>query len=314
MNKTENQKHAFCIMAHDDTECLQVLLRLLDDENNTLFLHIDRKSDKINEELLKTNLSRLIIIPANARINVNWGGLSQVKAELLLFKKALNDGDFSYLHLISGSDLPLQSNKAIHGFFKDLPEGTNIVTFSHGKAIEENVDFKTRYYHPFVEYQKFRKDGNLYHFLQDMGAKSLRKIMVEIQKRTGYRRNYRDMKIKKGSNWVSITQDFARYLVENEKKILKMFRGVICPDEIFLHTMLYNSKFRDTIWDYSNEKGFKTRYIDWERGTPYVWQQEDYEELKSSGSLFARKFSSHKDKEIINLILRDGEKHHNGRR
>ena len=34
------------------------------------------------------------------------------------------------------------------------------------------------------------------------------------------------------------------------------------------------------------------RYIDWERGNPYVWQEKDTDELLSSPYLFARKFAS----------------------
>ena len=38
-------KHAFLIMAHGRLPLLRVLLSMLDDERNDIFLHIDRKSD-----------------------------------------------------------------------------------------------------------------------------------------------------------------------------------------------------------------------------------------------------------------------------
>ena len=34
------------------------------------------------------------------------------------------------------------------------------------------------------------------------------------------------------------------------------------------------------------------RLIDWRRGNPYVWRDEDYDELIHSDRIFARKFSS----------------------
>ena len=40
-------KHAFLIMAHGSLPLLRVLLSMLDDERNDIFLHIDRKSDML---------------------------------------------------------------------------------------------------------------------------------------------------------------------------------------------------------------------------------------------------------------------------
>lgn len=295
-------KHAYCVMAHDDMYCLESLIQLLDFENNDIFLLIDKKSKSLKTDKISTKKSGLFIIPENRRIDIRWGGLSQVKAELTLFKEALNHGDYSYLHLISGADLPLKNQSEIHNWFDNVKKGSNFVTFSHGDKITENVNFKTRYYHPFVEFQRFRKEGNLWHILQDIGAKSWRKLWVKSQILFKYKRNWKDLKIRKGSQWVSITNDFAKYLIKNESRILKMFKGVLCPDEIFIHTIIYNSPFKETIWDYENLKEQNIRKIDWERGNPYTWKSDDFKELIESGSFFARKFNSKTDKEIIEKI------------
>lgn len=228
--------------------------------------------------------------------------MSQVKAELTLFKAAVSNFHYSYIHLISGADLPLKTQEEIHGFFEKLPEDSNVLAFSEGEHIRRNVEFKTRYYHPYVEFQRFRHDGNIAHLIQDFTAKFSRKVSVSLQKAIGYKRNWKDLELKKGSQWVSISSEFASYLVENEKYILERFKGVICPDEIFLHTMLYNSKFKDTIIDVSQKEIATIRKIDWERGNPYTWRENDFEELINSDALFARKFSSKVDKEIIDKI------------
>ena len=44
------------------------------------------------------------------------------------------------------------------------------------------------------------------------------------------------------------------------------------------------------------------RYIDWERGAPYVFRSDDFEDLINSSCLFARKFDSTVDREIIEKI------------
>ena len=43
-------------------------------------------------------------------------------------------------------------------------------------------------------------------------------------------------------------------------------------------------------------------WIDWKRGAPYVWTNDDKEQIMSSDDLFARKFSTAKDKQIIDYI------------
>lgn len=303
MESLNEHKHAYCIIAHQDPFLLKTLISLIDDPRNEIFLLFDKKSKGLHKEHYTVKNSRLHIIPFSDSINIRWGGLSQVKAELILFKNALYKSKFRFLHLLSGADLPLRSQNYIHDFFNSIPENTNFVTFSHGDSIEKNVEFKTRYYHPFVEFQQFRKDGNLCHWFQDGFSKTIRKISVTTQKIVNFRRNWKNLEIKKGSNWVTISSDFTKFLVENEDFILNKFKGVICADEIFLHTLLYNSSFKDTIYDYNNQRP-SIRKIDWERGSPYVWKKDDFNELIISEAIFARKFSSDKDKEIIEMIAK----------
>ena len=45
------------------------------------------------------------------------------------------------------------------------------------------------------------------------------------------------------------------------------------------------------------------RHIDWEKGKPYTFQMEDYEELMNTEDLFARKFDEQIDLRIIDMIL-----------
>jgi hypothetical protein len=53
---------------------------------------------------------------------------------------------------------------------------------------------------------------------------------------------------------------------------------------------------------YENDNENCKRLIDWKRGTPYVFKKEDYNMIMNSNTMFARKFSTIVDKEIIDLI------------
>ncbi len=77
----------------------------------------------------------------------------------------------------------------------------------------------------------------------------------------------------------------------------------MCGDEIFLQTILWNSPFKENIYRFNDEYRSNLREVDWKRGNPYVWgsSSEDFELLKNSDKLFARKFSN-QFPDIINKI------------
>lgn len=71
---------------------------------------------------------------------------------------------------------------------------------------------------------------------------------------------------------------------------------------MFLQTVLWNSPFREKIWDLSDEYHSCMRKIDWKRGKPYTWKLEDFSELVDSPAFFGRKFSS-KDEVLIQKLV-----------
>lgn len=106
------------------------------------------------------------------------------------------------------------------------------------------------------------------------------------------------LKLYKGAQWFSITHEFAKYLISQKKVIYKYFGTAICADEVFVQTMIGNSRFKDCIAD------SYMRCIDWKRGAPYTFTIEDYDMLMNSGMFFARKFDEHVDMEIVNKLYK----------
>lgn len=102
---------------------------------------------------------------------------------------------------------------------------------------------------------------------------------------------------QKGPNWVSITGEFARYIVEHKNEIRRTYKCSRCCDEVFLQTLLFNSQFSKNVCT----KGCMRR-IDWKRGNPYIFGINDFEELKSSDAWFARKLTLENSGELINKI------------
>ena len=281
-------KHAYLILAHNNFYTLKVLLKLLDNENNDIYIHIDKKTRNVpKEEILsvvqKSNLHWV------TPIKTYWGHSSLVNAELKLIKTAILNGEYEYLHLISGVDLPLKKQSEIHKFFEDN-KGKEFVGFSNFK---NNYEDRVKYYYWL---QKYEKNSKITAKLQEIWTKFQKILKVNRLKNS-------NINIQKGCQWVSITGDFAKYIIKQEKWIQKFFANTNCSDELLMQTILINSPFAKNIYNKNDEYKSCLREIDWERGSPYVWKKEDKDILLSSNNIFARKFDENVDKEIMKIIM-----------
>ena len=284
MSDSTNKKHAYLIMAHTNFPQLQILINLLDHPNNDIYLHVDKRSVDFRPEMIRVSASNLTIIDP---IRITWGGHSQIRCELNLLK-ASAPNHYRYYHLISGIDLPLKSQDEIHEFFEaHYPE--NFINF----------------HAPSNESKSFLYRIEQYHIFQDLMGRSkglvpglLRRAnngFIALQKLVGFRRK-QYIPPYKGTNWFSITDELAQYVLSQEALIKKQFYYSSCADEVFLHSVAMASPCRDTIVDDC------LRAIDWDRGDPYIFRQEDVDNLLVSPNLFGRKFDTQVDAQAIDKI------------
>ncbi len=283
-------KHAFLVIAHKNDKTFKTLIQMLDYKDNDIFVHMDAKSKNYSPAATEKLVKKSRVFHTE-RTSVTWGGYSQINSELVLLKKATETGKYEYYHLLSGEDLPLMKPSEMHAFF-EKNKGKEFVSFMKEEFIDE---YRVRYWYPFQE----KLGRKLAHFTR----------MFALAQRPFVHRN-KGIKFQKGTNWFSITDDFARYVVSKEEWIKKTFRKTWCCDEVFLHTLLINSGFSKNIYcDKRSKNSWKNscsmRYIDWERGAPYTFRLEDYDELRKSGMAFARKFSVNTDAAIIDKLKND---------
>lgn len=151
-------KHAYLIIAHNKFEQLKMLCEMLDFEQNDIYMHIDAHVTDFDADSFRPSLRHSKMKFAE-RTRVNWGGYSQIQAELNLLKAAANSGeDYSYYHLLSGADLPLRPAQEIWGFFEQ--RGTEFIHFSaHDFAMEERTQERAKCYHLLQEKVGNRPDG-----------------------------------------------------------------------------------------------------------------------------------------------------------
>jgi hypothetical protein len=282
-------KHAYLIIAHKNDKTFKTLIEMLDYKDNDIFIHMDAKLEGYRPAATEKLAKKSRVFHAE-RTDVHWGGYSQINAEMVLLKKATETGKYDYYHLISGEDLPIKTQKQIHEFF-DKNKGKEFVTFYKGKFQDE---YRVRYWYPFQE----KLGRKIPHFTR----------VFALAQRPFVHRN-KGIKFQKGTNWFSITDDFARYVVSQEDWVKRVFRKTWCCDEVFLYTLLINSPFMKNVFHHKKD-GKKygwdntcgMRLIDWERGAPYTFRSEDYEELMKSEMCFARKFDAKVDAGIIDKL------------
>lgn len=289
-------KHAYLIMAHNEPYILERLLKLIDDKRNDIYLHIDKKWHDFDFEYFKkiVNKSNLYFTD---RLDVRWGTYRQIECELLLFEMAHNNGGYSYYHVLSGVDMPLVSQDVIHDYF-NKNNGKEFIHFDfYDKVLPETVD-RIKYFHLFV---KNKRSSNIllrkiYEKLYNGCLKIQRLLHINRIKKM-------PIKWRKGANWISVTDNVISYILENKKKIRKIFKYSICADELFVQSLIYNSKlFKNVYKTHDNDYNAVLRFIDWNRGEPYTFKSLDFDELINSKCFFARKFSTKVDKDIINKI------------
>lgn len=282
-------KHAYLILAHHEYPVLTRLIQALDDPRNTIFIHFDKKIKELPQ--LETIHSDLHIL--RERTDVRWGDISVVEAEYKLFEKAVAVDEFVYYHLLSGVDMPLKSQDEIHDFFNQNQRKEFIGYSTYDYRYE--VDRKVNRFHLFPE--DFRPAPGGMPFVRRL----VRFFALKIQYMLRYRRNS-GIDFKKGTQWVSLTHDFIKYTISKKDEVLTMYRNTFCSDEIFIHTLCWNSVFKDRIFNPDHEGKGCMRMIGWKDGVLYDWENKDYDALIQSEYLFARKFNS-KNIELVNRIL-----------
>lgn len=288
------RKHAYLIMAHNNFDLLKILIKLLDDERNDIYVHIDKKSNDFNEEYIKRDIkhSKILFID---RMKVTWGGYSQIECEMKLLKES-SIFQYDYYHFLSGIDLLLKNQDYIHEFF----ERNNGKEFIHFCSDEFNKKSIHRY--------------SIYHLFQDIVGRNknilyyFEKILIKIQSKISFiQRINRNIEYVGGSNWCSLTHKCVKYIVESEKLIKQLFKYTLCCDEFFIQTLVKNSKFYEDVYKKKDTYSACMRYIDWERGNPYVFNIDDWGLLYNSEFLFARKFNldSKEQKLIVEKIYKE---------
>lgn len=284
-------RHAFIVTAFRDYGMLRRTLQLLDFDYNSIHLHVDSNSALPGSDVL--GVVKRASLHLTPRVDVRWAGVSMVQAGLTATRSALQEADFDYIHLLTESDLPIRPMSEIHSFFR---EHSGFEFIEYHPDNDGFAQYKGQVFHFFANRRSYRS-SKLTKYANHGLAKAQQK--VQFQRHPGVRYYH-------GSAFWSITRGLAEYVDERADQILRDYRWTLAPDEVYLHTLVMNSPYRDRLYEFEIPMISSARYIDWARregNSPHTITVEDLGEMLSNdGLMFARKFNPAVDSEVIDRV------------
>jgi len=273
-------KIANLILVHKHPDQLNRLIKNLQHPDIINYIHIDRKVEAVPflDVLLFPNTHFI-----RNRVKVTWGGYSILAATFSSIQEILRvNPNITHINVMSGQDYPIEPIDSLVKIAKDHPD-TEFIEFDN---IERSWESNAKI--------------NQYHFSEwpYPGVYTFQRFFNYL---TGPRKFPYSMQVMEGPNWMMLTRKACEYLMEfnrNNQNFYRYFRFVWVPEEVYIHTVLYNSPFR--------EKMVKDnfRYIDWseKKASPKNLTLSDLSKITESGKIIARKFDIFLDDKVLDLL------------
>ena len=297
----------YLILAHKNPLQLSRMIERLDDGASKFFIHLDAKTPiEPFTACLKGGHIRFI----EPRERCVWGDFSIVRATIHLMEAASKEQGFFIL--MSGQDYPIQSQGYINAFL----ESNKGFDFIEIEPLEEKwkpkmVKDKLEHYHilhseerghsncyaPFAHCSVFQKLRTLMHLLKGRLSRKNFKLLCSLPKRVApFERQYAGSQF-----WAFSERTFyavLNYIHEHKAALEGYYKYTSSPDEIYFHSVLMDLVAKDSTIKLKDP----ITYVNYFRKNN-VFITEDFEKLSSAkGKLFARKFDTDIDIEILNLI------------
>jgi len=281
----------YCILAHKEPEQICRLINRLQTPNDRIHVHFDTSIGKERfadwERLIERNCK-----DGNFKVvsefQCKWGSFGIIDAMLSAMKR-YEKVDYDYFINLSGECYPLRAPKIIK---KELDD--------RKCAFIEVFKMPLLGWRPDGGMERLQKRWYILKTMKYPHAEfySIPRLRKELpNKLTPYG----------GSAWFCLPKAVVSYIIsflEKNSSLRNYFRRVLIPDEIMFQTILMNSPFKSST-DNDNK-----RYIDWNGGGsrhPRILRITDFEKMKNSGKLFARKFDYNVDREILDRIDKEIE-------
>ena len=297
----------YLILAHKNPLQLSRMIERLDDGASKFFIHLDAKTPI---EPFAACLEGAHICFIEPRERCVWGDFSIVRATIHLMEAASKEQGFFIL--MSGQDYPIQSQGYINAFL----ESNKGFDFIEIEPLEEKwkpkmVKDKLEHYHilhseerghsncyaPFSYCSVFQQLRTLTHLLKGRLSMKNFRLLCSLPKRvTPFERQYAGSQF-----WAFSERTFyamLHYIREHKAALEGYYKYTSSPDEIYFHSVLMDLVAKDSTIKLKDP----ITYVNYFRKNN-VFVSEDFDKLTSAkGKLFARKFDTDIDIEILNKL------------
>lgn len=279
---------AHIIMAHHYPDQLLRLIQRLEHPQSDFYVHLDKKTPIDKFELIKKDTRAIFI---QNRIKCNWGGASFLKAIINSIEEVVSlNKEYDFINLLSAQDYPIIPPGDIYNYLKENL-GKNYISFEVSKESDWWKKAALRY--------------ERYHFT-DFNFKSkyfVEKIVNNILPKRKFPCSL-ELYGSSKSSWWTISGDCAKHVADKltgDKKIWRFLKFCWGTDEFIIPSVIMNSEFKKSV---VNDN---LRYIDWSEGNarPKLLGIADFDTIKKSGMIFARKFDAAVDHQILDKIDRE---------
>ena len=297
----------YLILAHKNPLQLSRMIERLDDGASKFFIHLDAKTPI---EPFAACLEGAHIRFIDKRERCVWGDFSIVRATIRLMEAASEEQGIFIL--MSGQDYPIQSQ----GYINDFLERNKEFDFIEIEPLEEKwkpkmVKDKLEHYHilhseerghsncyaPFAHCSVFQKLRTLTHLLKGRLSQKNFRLLCSLPKRVApFERQYAGSQF-----WAFSERTFyavLHYIREHKAALEGYYKYTSSPDEVYFHSVLMHLVAKDSTIKLKDP----ITYVNYFRKNN-VFITEDFDKLTSAkGKLFARKFDTDIDIEILNKL------------
>lgn len=265
---------AYIVSAYKLPEQLERLLRRLAGPGVSFAVHVDRKTPRSTHDEMVARVQDLDVHFLPRHVS-HWGGFGHVLATLKGIDHVVAERiPFDYAVLVTGQDYPLRPAAEL----------------AHTLGAADGRSFMNHWRLP---YAPWGSRGGLDR-VQDWHLITYRRLHLAVPLR---RRLPLGLEPFGGGAYWCLSRraiDFVHGFVHANPQVVRFFRHVFVPDEIFFQTILMNSPLHNEI------ENDNLRYVEWSREpAPAVLGVDDLDAMLCSGKLFARKFDPTVDDAVL---------------
>lgn len=223
-------KIAVAMLCHKNVQQINSLLRAMENENISFFIHVDRKSTISRHDISGNNVT---VIPMECSVDIQWGGFGMIEATLRIIETIRQSNqEYDYIWLMSGQDWPLHSSDIIVKYIEQHAGEDFIEILPDQEAFERGYFKRNELYYP-----NWMVSNKVY-------IKVIKHLFWFI---TGGRKATTILKRKNpigkfcyGSQWWLLTTktvDIMMHFLSKNKWYIDYFRNSLVPDECFFQTL-----------------------------------------------------------------------------